>query len=147
MTDDGFAKPWEEATPKQVAHWVERQRQELDDHLAGVDRVLALTAMKGASPSRTRLDEQRALILLDRGVLETLWACHQRWQLAREGMGAFVETAEDPPHISIFFHNGAMESVADEIWGELQKTDANAEVVSDVTMIFDKMRETYEAKK
>lgn len=131
-----------EATKPQVQHWIERQRAELERALASCDRALAMKAYREASPARTRLEKARGEVLVDMGVLETLWACHQRWQLAREGMMAYISDRIEPLAAKVKYFSGPMNAVANEMWGDLPH-DGDG-FVRDVTPVFDKMREVYE---
>lgn len=134
-----------EATKEQVRVWIERQRADLTASLDSCDRALAIPAFKVASPQRTRLEMSRATVLVDLGVLETLWACHERWRLAREGMIASLSEGQykDWRDITVEYSSGPMNEVAKEMFPDLDK-DVEGNVL-DVTPIFDKMREAYEA--
>lgn len=134
-----------EATKEQVRVWIERQRADLTASLDSCDRALAIPAFKVASPQRTRLEMSRATVLVDLGVLETLWACHERWRLAREGMYATLEYEGEAliPRACVKYASGPMNEIAFEIWAETPREQDNQHMV-DVTPIFDKMREVYE---
>lgn len=149
MTTDakGWTQPWiGEATAAQVRHWVEEHRIVLANRLASFDRTLAMGAFKVANVQRTRMEEQRALVILEMGILETLWANHERWRLAHDGFVALppgIDVVDGKPHgAAIVYHSGPMNEIATELSGWLPRDEHGN--VPDVTPIFDRMREAYE---